>query len=145
MWLHGCLPVTIRQHSGKAGGIGLVEEEISIFNLTSDLLWSRDQIVQLFYEICLTIRQHPAKFGRHTSSGGRNIFFSLSSDFIWLRSQRNMWIHGCVYLTINHQLGKFHGHRPCQRRYVTLLTYHVTTSHHVVRGLCDFIGGFLSP
>ena len=59
--------------------------------------------------------------------------FSLSRDL--------MWLHGCVRLSINHQLAKFHGHRSFQRGYVTLLVYHVTTHHHIVRGSCDSVGG----
>ena len=57
---------------------------------------------------------------------------------------RNMWLHGCIRLIINHQLAKFHGHRPCQRGYVTLLVYHITTHHQIFWGSCDSIGGFLS-
>ena len=54
---------------------------------------------------------------------------------------RNMWLHGCFFFTINHQLVKFHDHRSCQRGYVTLLVYHMTTHHHIVRGSCDSYHG----
>ena len=40
---------------------------------------------------------------------------------MWSGGQRNMWLHGCIHLTISHQLSKFHVHRPCQRGCVTLL------------------------
>ena len=73
-------------------------------------------------------------------------FLSLSRDLMWAGGQGNMWRHGRIHVTISHQLAKFHGQRSCQRGYVTLLVCHmITIPHHVVRGSCDSIGGFLSP
>ena len=69
----------------------------------------------------------------------RYFIFSLSCGFM-----RNRWLHGCVHLTINHEIAKFQSHRSCQRGYVTLLVYHVTTHYHIVWGSRDSIGGFLS-
>ena len=59
---------------------------------------------------------------------------------------RNIWLNGCIHLTINLQLVKFHAYRSCQRGYVTLLDFscHVTRHYHVLRGSCDSLGGFLS-
>ena len=37
------------------------------------------------------------------------------------------------------------GYRLCQRGYITLLICHVNIHDHVVRKLCDSIGGFHSP
>ena len=53
--------------------------------------------------------------------------FSLSRDLMWPGDQTDMWFHGCVYVITSHQLATFHGYRPCQKRYVTLLIYQVTT------------------
>ena len=54
-----------------------------------------------------------------------------------------MRLHECIRLAINHQLAKFHGHRSCQREYVSLLVYHRTTHHHIVKGSCDSIEGLV--
>ena len=69
----------------------------------------------------------------------RYFVFSLSRDLMWPGSQRNMWFHGCIHLTMLPTC-QFHGHKPCQRGYATLLVCPVKTHHHVVRGLCDSIG-----
>ena len=74
----------------------------------------------------------------------RYFVFSLPHDLMWPSGQRNVWLHGCIQISTSWQLTKFHGHKPCQRGYLTLLICHENTHHHVVRGSCDSIGGFLS-
>ena len=69
----------------------------------------------------------------------RYFVFSLSRDLMWPVGQRNMWFHGCIHLTMLPTC-QFHGHKPCQRGYATLLVCPVKTRHHVVRGSCDSIG-----
>ena len=36
-------------------------------------------------------------------------------------------------------LGKFNDHRPCDRRDISCLLYHVTLRHHMVKRSCDYI------
>ena len=71
--------------------------------------------------------------------------FSLSRNITWPRGLSDFWLTGCLYVTISHQLAKCCGHRPCQRRYITLLICPVNTHDHLDRESWDPIGGFLSP
>ena len=106
------LPVTILHDSVKSGGIGLVEEEILSFKFDT---WP---LLITWSEWC-------------------DFFMGFASPYVsTLQNFVVIWFHGCVYLTISHQLANFHGHRPWQRGYVTLIinTWPHNTSlsvHHV--------------
>ena len=146
MWLHGWLPVTIRRHPVKSGGIGFVEEEILSFQ------FDMRRLVITWSESCnfttgfISTYSAPCKVWWPYIFWWKKYFVvTLSRDLMWPVGQRDMWLHGCVHLTVSHQITKFCGFKPCQREYVTLLICHVTTNHHVVRRSWDSIGGFLSP
>ena len=137
--------VAICHHPSNSGGIGLVEENIKF------LIWhvtSYDhviRVVRLHCELRPAMSASCKAWWPYVFWRKKYFVFCLSRDLMWPGGQRNTWLHGCIHLTISHQLPKFHGYRPYQRGYVTLLVCHVTTHHYAVRGSCGSIGRFLSP
>ena len=135
----------------KSGGIGLVEEEMVRFSLTHEILWLRDQSRATPLWALPHHMSAPCKFWCPYVFWRKKYFsFSLLCDLKWPGGQRDMWLYGCVHLTISHQLAKSHDHRPCKRWYFASIICHVTTHHHVtsynhvVKGSCEIIGEFSS-
>ena len=122
MWLHWWLPVTISHHTVKFDGqrpCRTGDIMFSIWHLTS-----HDHMIR---ESCKLHRQYPTTFGGQTSSGERYISFLVFHVTTRPRSLSNIWLLGCLYLTISHQLAMFCGHRSCQRVCITPLICHMNT------------------
>ena len=52
-----------------------------------------------------------------------------------------MRLHGWGSLTLGHYTANFGSFKHCASRDITYLIFEVTSCDHVLRGLCDFVGG----
>ena len=115
--------------------VGEEKRRCYVFNLTHDLLWSRDQrVMKLHFRFphvsilqCLAIIY--LKYLIYYA-------FNLRSEHTRPRGQRVMWPHSWIPLTMSHQSAIFGGYRPCGRRDVKFFICHEIPCDHVVRGSC---------
>ena len=72
--------------------IGLAEEEIFVFNLSSDLMWPRGQRVIWHYEWISPCYNYPScqVWWLQDLCKRRNFVFRLSCDLTWLRESCNI-------------------------------------------------------
>ena len=109
------------------------------------------RFVQLNYGLWLTICQHPEKFGGHKDMWLDGCVyltishqtFNSSRDHTSPPCQRIIWVHWLVLLTINHQPVMLGGQRPCGRGDIKLWVSYVTSRNHVIKGSSDLTGEFL--
>ena len=86
--------------------------------------------------------QQPVSFSSHKYCESRDKDFSKSHmTSCWPHEQRAMWLEEWESFIVSHHPTEFAVNRHFVRRDIMALVCHVILQVHVIKGLCDYLGG----